>query len=50
MKAGKAAKTTQAIEKEAQKKEHATDEVNTHLMDLCQFNEDEKGDERDGTS
>ena len=32
--AGKAARTTQAIEKEAKKKEHASVEVNTHLMDL----------------
>ena len=48
--AGKAARTTQAIEKEAKKKEHTSVKVNTHLMDLFQFDEDENEDGRDGTS
>ena len=44
LKAGKAAKTTQAIEKEAKNKEHATDNVNAHLMSLSNFDKDENGE------
>ena len=36
------------IEKEAKKKEHATDNVNFHLMDLSNSNEDGNGEEKDG--
>ena len=50
MTAGKAARTTQKIKKESKKKEHASVEVNTHLMDICQFDKDENEDGRDGTS
>jgi len=48
--AGKAARTTQTIGKEPKKKEHASVEVNNHLMVLCQFNKDGNGDEREVTS
>ena len=49
MKAKKAVKTTQAIKKEAEKKKQVTkewldwsdDDVNTHLMDFYQFDEEE---------
>jgi hypothetical protein len=50
LKAGKAARTTQAIEKEAKKKEHATNKVNVHLMELSNFDGDENEEEKDGAS
>ena len=57
LKAEKAMKITQAFKKEAEKKKQATkewpdwsdDDVNTHLMELSQFNEEENGEEKDGT-
>ena len=43
-------KAAKATEKEAKKKEHTTDEVNVHLLDLAKFNEDENEEENDGAS
>jgi hypothetical protein len=50
LKAEKALRTTQAIEKEAKKKKHATNDVNVHLMDLSNFDEDGNEEENDGDS
>jgi len=46
--AEKVEKIRKAIEKEAEKKEEATNNVNAHLMDFSNFDKEESGEEKDG--
>ena len=43
-------KAAKATKKEAKTKEHATVEINAHLIDLDKFNEDGNEEEHDGAS